>query len=58
MLQPPLDQLSGGLVQQGDLLIACVKITSYNELARLLSSEPWSSISYQVCSEKGADNLI
>jgi hypothetical protein len=26
--------------------------------ARLLSSEPWSSISYQVYSEEGADNVI
>jgi hypothetical protein len=26
--------------------------------ARLLSSEPWSPISYQVYSEEGADNVI
>jgi len=30
VLQPPLGQLPGGLVQHGDLLIARVKIASYN----------------------------
>ena len=43
VVQPPLDQLPGGFVHHGDLLIARVKIAAYNHplrRARPLSSEP------------------
>ena len=47
VIQAPLEkQLSDLVVGHGNLLIACVKIASYNQhlinIARLLSSEPWS----------------
>jgi hypothetical protein len=62
VIQPPLHQFTAGLVHPVNLLVACVKITSYNQPAAagsgLLSSEPWSSHSNQVYSAQGADNVI
>jgi hypothetical protein len=61
VVEPPLGQLASAFLHHCDLLIACVKITSYNHPAAAGSapfSEPWSSNSYQVYSEEGADNVI
>ena len=43
VVQPALDQLSGGFVHHGDLLIARVKITTYNEPAAA-GSAPFPSL--------------
>ncbi len=59
VLQSPLDQLTGIGIHHRDLLIARVKIASYNPLiARLLSSEPWSSTATKSTRSKGADAVI
>src|ERR1700694_154977 len=42
VVQPSLDQLSGGFVHHSDLLVALVKITTYNEHCSAPFSEPWS----------------
>ena len=54
------EQLAGLFPDDGNLLIACVKIATYNliNIARLLSSEPWSSNRCQVYSGEGADAVI
>ena len=72
-LQTPLERVSfaAGVVQtalnkglaglfsgHGNLLVACMKITSYDEHARLRSSEPRSFQRNQVYSERGADAFI
>jgi hypothetical protein len=59
VLQSALDQLSGGFVHHGDLLIACVKIATYNQHC----SAPYlpslgRPTSYQVYSGGGADDAI
>jgi hypothetical protein len=53
--------LEAGGNETGDLLMACVKITTYNQPAAAgstPSSEPWSSYSNQVYSGVGADAVI
>jgi hypothetical protein len=42
VLQPPLDQLPGGIVHHRNQLIARVKIASYNDHRSAPFSEPWS----------------
>jgi hypothetical protein len=51
-------QLSGFFSGHGNLLIACVKITSYNQHCSAPFPEPWSSNSCQVYSVEGADAVI
>src|SRR5208283_122698 len=62
VIHAPIEkQLSGFVVGHGDLLVACVKITTYNNLAAAGSSpfsEPWSSNSCQVYLGIGADPVI
>src|SRR6266404_1394631 len=55
--QPP-EQLAGLFPGHGNLLIACVKITSYNQHCSAPFPEPWSSNSCQVYSVEGADAVI
>src|ERR1700687_3133854 len=50
MLQSSLGKLSCFVVNNGNLLIACVKITAYNHHCSAPFSEPWSSYRYQVYS--------
>src|SRR5208282_3303583 len=50
--------LRGFFSGHGNLLIACMKITSYNQHCSAPFSEPWSLNSYQAYSVEGADNVI
>src|SRR5487761_896953 len=50
--------LCGFFSGHGNLLIACMEITSYNQHRSAPFSEPWSLNSYQVYSVEGADNVI
>src|SRR5882672_2253405 len=59
VIQSPLrEQLAGLFPGHGNLLIACVKITSYNQHCSAPFPEPWSSNSCQVYSVEGADAVI
>src|SRR6267142_6542629 len=59
VIQSPLrEQLAGLFSGHGNLLIACVKITSYNQHCSAPFPEPWSSNSCQVYSVEGADAVI
>ena len=59
VVQSPLDEQFGSLFSgHGNLLIACMEITSYNQHRSAPFSEPWSFNSYQVYSVEGADNVI
>jgi hypothetical protein len=59
VVQPPLEkQLSGLLFGHGDLLIACVKITAYNQHCSAPFFRAWSFNSNQVYSVEGADAVI
>jgi len=49
------------VIRHGDLLIARVQVTAYNQPLRrawLLFSGPWSSNGYQAYSVEGADAVI
>jgi hypothetical protein len=54
----PFCQLARGLVQHRDLLVTCVKITSYNHHRSAPFFRALVVYSYQVYSEEGADNVI
>src|SRR2546427_212883 len=59
VIQSPFEkQLSGSFPGHGNLLIACMEITSYNQHCSAPFSEPWSSNSCQVYSVEGADAVI
>ena len=53
-----LDQLSGGFVHHGNLLIARAKITPYNQHCSPPFFRALVVYSYQVYSGEGADNVI
>src|SRR6266478_1158289 len=59
VIQPPLEkQLAGLFLGHGDLLIACMKITTYNQHCSAPFPEPWSLNSCQVYPVEGADAVI
>jgi len=59
VIQAPLEkQLSGGFFRHGNLLIACMKIATYNQHCSAPFPEPWSFNSNQVYSVEGADAVI
>jgi hypothetical protein len=61
VIQAPLGQFTSGLIQHRNLLVARVKITSYNHPAAAGSAPFFSSLGrqrYQVYSEEGADNVV
>src|SRR2546422_6056663 len=51
-------QLAGFFLGHGDLLIACMKIATYNQHCSAPFPEPWSLNSRQVYSVEGADAVI
>src|SRR5207245_9771960 len=50
--------ISGFFLGHGDLLIACMKIATYNQHCSAPFPEPWSLNSRQVYSVEGADAVI
>jgi hypothetical protein len=58
MIQSALDQFAGLVIGHGNLMVARVKITSYNQHRSAPFSEPWSLNGYQVYSTEGADAVI
>jgi len=59
VIQAPFEKhVSSGFFGHGDLLIACVKIATYNQHCSAPFPEPWSSYSNQVYSVEGADAVI
>ncbi len=61
VVQPAFGQLAGDIIHHRNLLVARMKITSYNQPATAGSapfSEPWSFERNQVCWEEGADDII
>jgi hypothetical protein len=59
VIQSPLEkQLGSSFPGHGNPLIACMKITSYNQHCSAPFPEPWSFNSCQAYSVEGADAVI
>jgi hypothetical protein len=58
VVEPSLHQFSRGFVHHGNLLIARVKITSYNQHCSAPFFRALVVYRYQVYSGEGADNVI